>query len=79
MAKSSKKNPYRWFVGFLVIPLLAVNTLVMWKLYSIAGNWSFAVIPYSLDEKLTQMAALLLLNSLALVILVLYVRFGRSS
>lgn len=78
MAKNSKTSPYRWFIGFLVFPLLAVNTLVIWKLYCSAGHWAFTCIPYSLDEKLTQMAMLLLLNSLALVILVLYVRFGRS-
>lgn len=79
MAKNSKKSPYKWFVGFLVLPLLAVNSLVVWKLYSAAGQWAFAVVPYSIDEKLTQMAVLLLLNSLSLVILVLYIRFGRSS
>ena len=78
MAKKVKQDAYRGFVGFFILALLAVNLLVIWKLYCSAGHWAFTVIPYSLDQKLTQMAMLLLLNSLALVILVLYVKFVRS-
>ncbi|OGV35563.1 MAG: hypothetical protein A2020_07115 [Lentisphaerae bacterium GWF2_45_14] len=78
MPKKVKQNAYRGFIGFLVTPILFVNLFVIWKLYRSAGHWAFTVIPYSLDEKLTYLAMLLLLNSLALVVLVLYVRFARS-
>ena len=79
MARKVKQDAYRGFIGFFILPLLVVNLLVIWKLYCSSGHWAFAIIPYSLDQKLTYMAMLLLLNSLALVILVLYVRFVRSS
>jgi hypothetical protein len=73
--KKVKKKAYRGFVGYIVIPLLIINSYAFWHLYQAAGHWSLSFWPNSISESMTQLAIILLINSFAILALVLYIKF----
>jgi len=75
MAKKLRKTAFTGAVGYIIIPLMAINFYAFWKLKEASGYWAFSVIPGNTAETLTQLAIILAINNVAIIFLLVYIKF----
>ncbi len=79
MAKQKlQKNVYRGFVGYIILPLILINSYAFWKLYEASGHWSLSIVPISLSDTLTHLAIILGINNIVILSLIIYVKFFKK-
>lgn len=69
MSKRKKSSPGD-SLNWLVFPLLAINTYAGWQIWCAAEHWAVKLFS-SFSDSLTQLAIILIVNSLVILILAL--------
>lgn len=75
MAKKKNKssNPLMQFLGFVVLPLLALDLYAVWRIHDFTGGWGGLFV--NLAEPLNQLGMLLLANFIIMVSLAIISRY----
>jgi hypothetical protein len=77
MGRKVQKKAYRGFLGYVIFPILFINSYAFWKLYQTAGHWSMSLMPDSLPAVMTHLAVILSVNSIVILALVFYIKISN--